>query len=57
MVFDSRTMGRLEIAMGEIADDIINGDCCQICGCYFEDEGAGYPRTCNSCGGEGGDTL
>ncbi len=21
--------------MGQIADDIIDGDCCALCGCYF----------------------
>ena len=35
--------------MGEIADDIINGDCCQYCGEYFDSEGDGYPRTCAGC--------
>ena len=43
--------------MGEQADLLINGDCCQVCGCNFEDEGGGYPRTCNACGGKDGDTL
>lgn len=22
--------------MGHIAEDIIDGSCCQLCGCYFE---------------------
>ena len=35
--------------MGDVADDIINGDCCEICGVYFEDAGQGYPRRCKSC--------
>lgn len=35
--------------MGEIADDLINGDACEICGQYFEDEGEGYPRQCEQC--------
>ena len=43
--------------MGEQAELLINGDCCSICGCNFEDEGSGYPRTCNGCGGKDGDTL
>lgn len=43
--------------MGEVADSMIEGDACQICGCFFEDNGAGYPRTCNGCGGDGGDIL
>lgn len=37
--------------MGEIADSIIEGECCQLCGVYFEDEAPGYPRTCAGCGG------
>ena len=32
--------------MGEIADDMINGNSC-ACGEYFEDEGPGYPRFCS----------
>ncbi len=43
--------------MGEQADLMINGDCCEQCGCNFEDEGPGYLRTCSGCGGDGGDTL
>lgn len=43
--------------MGEMADLIIDGDVCQVCGCNFEDSGAGYPRTCTGCGGDGGETL
>lgn len=35
--------------MGEQAELIINGDVCQVCGENFEDEGDGYPRTCESC--------
>ena len=34
--------------MGEIADSIINGECCQICGEYFEEE-FGFPATCDKC--------
>jgi len=35
--------------MGEMADDIIEGNACP-CGEYFEEEGDGYPRTCSkSC--------
>lgn len=44
--------------MGECADDMINGGACQICGCFFmDDDEPGHPRTCNDCGGKGGDTL
>ena len=34
--------------MGEIADDMIDGSCCEQCGEYFE-ESVGYPRLCPSC--------
>ncbi|KKK83057.1 hypothetical protein LCGC14_2797180 [marine sediment metagenome] len=34
--------------MGEIADDIIDGLCCAICGVYFEEE-HGYPVACSEC--------
>ena len=34
--------------MGEIADSIINGECCQECGTYLEEE-TGYPVTCQEC--------
>lgn len=44
--------------MGEIADDMIDGRCCALCGEYFiaedingHDKGYshGYPVACNSC--------
>lgn len=42
--------------MGDIADDIIDGCCCSICGGYFvykanNDEGFehGYPVACSEC--------
>lgn len=35
--------------MGEIADDILNGDSCEICGQYFDDEGYDHPRKCSQC--------
>lgn len=34
--------------MGEIADQIIDGEICQICCCPLQDE-QGYPVTCNEC--------
>jgi hypothetical protein len=34
--------------MGEMADYMINGDDCQVCGEYMG-EGDGYPRTCAGC--------
>lgn len=41
--------------MGEIADDMIEGRACQLCGCYFvddENDGIyehGYAVTCKDC--------
>lgn len=37
--------------MGEIADDIINGDRCDVCGIWLGD-GEGYPVTCDDCAAE-----
>ena len=34
--------------MGQIADDMINGFCCSLCGVYFEEE-HGYPVACKTC--------
>jgi len=34
--------------MGEYADLLLNGDCCQVCGQNFE-ESFGYPVTCSAC--------
>ncbi len=44
--------------MGECADDLLNGLCCEVCGCFFMDnEEPGYPRLCNGCGGKDGETF
>lgn len=37
--------------MGDIADGVINGDFCEVCGEYLG-EGDGFPRTCMGCGGD-----
>lgn len=34
--------------MGEMADDLIDGACCNLCGCYFEGD-HGYPVVCKDC--------
>lgn len=34
--------------MGEIADDMIEGVCCALCGQYFVEE-HGYPVACDEC--------
>ena len=34
--------------MGEIADDIVDGLCCELCNSYFEQE-HGYPVVCKEC--------
>lgn len=33
-----------------MANEIVNGDWCEICGCALE--GGGYPQKCKSCGGD-----
>ena len=38
--------------MGEIADAMVNGECCQECGQWFKEE-YGYPVSCTDCGGRG----
>lgn len=42
--------------MGEIADDMIDGTSCELCGCYYidpDDEDKlfthGYPTVCKPC--------
>jgi hypothetical protein len=39
--------------MGEIADDMIDGTSCSLCGCYFEKQDSlfihGYPVVCWDC--------
>ena len=40
--------------MGDMADDILDGLFCQVCGAVMEDvtpesEVPGYPRTCRQC--------
>lgn len=34
--------------MGEMADDIIDGASCELCGVYFKDD-HGYPVVCKHC--------
>lgn len=38
--------------MGEIADQLINGDDCEACGLPFEEPGDGFPRRCAACRAE-----
>lgn len=33
--------------MGEIADMMINGEMCEMCGVYLEGEAGGFPRYCS----------
>ena len=43
--------------MGEVADDMIDGSSCSLCGCYFKDPDSkedklythGYPVACKDC--------
>lgn len=34
--------------MGDVAEAILNGDDCEVCGEYLG-EGDGYPRRCKAC--------
>jgi hypothetical protein len=36
--------------MGDIADMILDGTLCQVCGVHMI--GNGYPQTCQDCGGD-----
>lgn len=33
--------------MGEIADMMINGDMCEMCGVWLDGDGEGFPRYCS----------
>lgn len=35
--------------MGEIADLVIEGVLCQVCGSFIDEEFGGHPRTCSDC--------
>jgi len=37
--------------VGEIADMMIDGTMCQVCGEFINEEPPGYPVTCGGCGG------
>ena len=48
--------------MGEIADAIIEGEICDLCGAYLGEEGwagdsPGYPRRCDDCIKEHGEIF
>lgn len=34
--------------MGEIADSMINGEFCEMCGVFLDGESPGFPRYCSS---------
>lgn len=38
--------------MGDIADAILGGLFCQVCGELIDEEEPGYPRTCEGCQGD-----
>lgn len=41
--------------MGEAAEMMLDGTCCQVCGEFLlNDDPAGYPVTCAGCGGDDG---
>jgi len=36
--------------MGDIVEQILNGEDCEVCGMYIDDDGAeGFPRKCAGC--------
>ncbi len=35
--------------MGEIAEMMLDGTMCQVCGEFMDGEPAGYPMTCGGC--------
>jgi hypothetical protein len=40
----------MEVAVGEIADMMLDGIMCELCGTFMEDRQApGYPRKCHCC--------
>ena len=39
------------MTMGDMADAIVNGECCQVCGEFFEVP-TGYPTSCRACENE-----
>ena len=42
--------------MGQIADDMVNGCSCSLCGLYFESE-HGYPVLCSECFEDSGEGM
>ena len=41
--------------MGEIADSMISGETCEMCGVWLDGESPGYPRYCsNECADDRG---
>lgn len=38
--------------MGDIAEAILDGLFCQVCGEVIDEESPGYPRTCEGCQGD-----
>ena len=41
--------------MGDIADVILDGSCCQWCLCVIDGEAPGHPRSCDECQAEEAD--
>lgn len=38
--------------MGDMAEAILEGLLCQVCGELIDDDEPGYPRTCEACQGD-----
>lgn len=50
-----RTLLTCEDTMGEIADMMIDGELCERCGMFIDDEAEGFPRLCADCAAEDDD--
>jgi hypothetical protein len=35
--------------MGDIADMMLDGTCCSVCGCFLSEDSEGFPAQCEGC--------
>lgn len=38
--------------MGEVAEMMLDGTLCQVCGVYIDDKECAHPRSCEDCAAE-----
>ncbi len=43
--------------MGEVAEMVLDGTLCQVCGIFLNADGDGFPRTCLSCAAENAKSI